>query len=343
MKNIISTAALAACLTLGNTAFAEGEKANEDILIGHVLKSLSNPFFVKMKEGADKTAAEQGVKLINFVGNFDGDNPSQVTAVETLIAAGADGILIAPSDTAGITPALARAREAGMAIISFDTLEPRDAADAVFSTDNRLAGKLIGQYAAAKLGDDAANARIALLDLIEAHPTVDIQRNQGFLEGFGVDVKDPNIIGDEDDPRIVGSDITLCAEEGGRTAMESLLQRDPGINVVYAICEPAAAGAIEALKAFGLIDKVIVVSIDGGCPGIQNIIDGLLTATATQSPDTMTSLAVEAIVKYVKTGEKPKPTPGLPFFDTGTNLVTNDPIDGVASVAAEEAIKTCWG
>ena len=123
MKNIISTAALAACLTLGNTAFAEGEKANEDILIGHVLKSLSNPFFVKMKEGADKTAAEQGVKLINFVGNFDGDNPSQVTAVETLIAAGADGILIAPSDTAGITPALARAREAGMAIISFDTLK----------------------------------------------------------------------------------------------------------------------------------------------------------------------------------------------------------------------------
>ena len=65
---------------------------------------------------------------------------------------------------------------------------------------------------------------------------------RAFLTGFGIDVGSANRIGDEDDDRIVGHDITQGAEEGGRTAMENLLQRDPGVNLVYTINEPAAAG-----------------------------------------------------------------------------------------------------
>ncbi len=81
--------------------------------------------------------------------------------------------------------------------------------------------------------------------------SVDYLRDSGFLQGFGIDIKDPTDIGDEDDPRIVGNDVTNGNEEGGRTAMENLLQIDPEINVVYTINEPAAAGAYEALKAVG--------------------------------------------------------------------------------------------
>ena len=103
----------------------------------------------------------------------------------------------------------------------------------------------------ATLGDAAADAKIAMLDLNANQVTVDVQRDQGFLEGFGIDVDDPTTIGDENDPRIVGHDVTDGNEEGGRTAMENLLQRDPDINLVYTINEPAAAGAYEALKAAG--------------------------------------------------------------------------------------------
>ena len=90
-----------------------------------------------------------------------------------------------------------------------------------------------------------------MLDLNANQVSVDVQRDQGFLEGFGVDVADKTQIGDETDPRIVGHDVTDGAEEGGRTAMENLLQKDPTINLVYTINEPAAAGAYEALKAAG--------------------------------------------------------------------------------------------
>ena len=207
---------------------------SQDIIVGLITKTDTNPFFVMMRNGAEATAAELGAELRSYAGAYDGDNEAQIEAIESLIAADAAGILITPSDTAAIVPAVERAREAGLLVIALDTpLDPIDAADATFATDNFEAGLLIGQWAAATLGDDAADARIALLDLSEAQVTVDVLRDQGFLQGFGIDTVDVNLIGDEDDSRIVGHDITGGDPEGGRTAMENLLQRDPSINVVY--------------------------------------------------------------------------------------------------------------
>ena len=213
-----------------------------------ITKTDTNPFFVKMKEGAMEAAEANNINLQTYAGKIDGDVESQVAAVETCIAAGSKGILITPSDSRALAPVVDQARGAGALVIALDTpFEPADTADATFATDNFKAGVLIGEWAKAKLGDDAANARIALLDLNPSEISVDYLRNNGFLQGFGVDIKDPTDIGDEDDPRIVGNDVTNGNEEGGRTAMENLLQKDPTINVVYTINEPAAAGAYEAL------------------------------------------------------------------------------------------------
>ena len=148
---------------------------------------------------------------------------------------------------------------------------------------------------------------------------------------------------DEDDPRIVGGDTTRGSEEGGRTAMENLLQKDPGITVVHTINEPAAAGAYEALKAFGMEGKVLIVSVDGGCPGVKNVAEGVIGATSMQFPLKMASLGVEAVVEYAKTGKKPENTPGLDFFNTGVTLITDEPVEGVPSISSAEGLKQCWG
>ncbi len=123
------------------------------------------------------------------------------------------------------------------------------------------------------MGTEAENAKIAFLDLTPQQPSVAVLRDQGFMQGFGIDVKNKDVVGDEDDKRIVGHDVTNGNEEGGRQAMENLLQKDPTINLVYTINEPAAAGAYEALKGLGLADKVTIVSVDGGCPGVANVKD----------------------------------------------------------------------
>jgi fructose transport system substrate-binding protein len=332
----VATLAVGAALTLGPAAAAAQE------IVGLITKTNTNPFFVKMKEGAEAKAGELGMELRSYAGKYDGDNQGQVEAVESLIAAGAKGILITPSDSAAIVPTVERARDAGILVIALDTqLEPPDAADITFATDNFKAGELIGQWAAKKFADK--QPKIGLLDLNPNQVSVDVQRDQGFLTGFGIDVGNPNRIGDEDDDRIVGHDITQGAEEGGRTAMENLLQRDPGVNLVYTINEPAAAGAYEALRSFGLDEQALIVSIDGGCPGVQNVADGVIGATSMQFPLVMAAMGVEAVKEFAETGGKPEMPEGQEFINTGVELVTDDPVEGIPSISSAEALEKCWG
>jgi fructose transport system substrate-binding protein len=335
-KALVGVAALA--LMSAAPAMAEGVSACL------ITKTDTNPFFVKMKEGAEAKAAELGVTLKSYAGKIDGDHESQVAAIEACIADGAKGILLTASDTKAIVDSVKAARDAGLLVIALDTpLDPVDAADATFATDNFQAGLLIGQWAKATMGDKAADAKIALLDLAISQPSVDVLRDQGFLQGFGVDLADPNKWGDESDPRIVGNEVTSGNEEGGLKAMETLLAKDPDINVVYTINEPSAAGAFEALKAVGREKDVLIVSVDGGCPGVANVKDGIIGATSQQYPLLMASLGIEAIAKFAADGTKPAPTEGKNFFDTGVALITDKPAAGVESIDTAKGTELCWG
>ncbi|MCW1931014.1 sugar ABC transporter substrate-binding protein [Pararhodobacter zhoushanensis] len=336
MKLLLTSSALAlAAMTTGAMA--------QDATACLITKTDTNPFFVKMREGATEAANAAGINLLTYAGAIDGDVEAQVAAVETCIAAGAAGILITPSDSRALAPVVTQAREAGILVIALDTpFEPADTADATFATDNFVAGQLIGQWAASTMGD-TSGARIALLDLNASEISVDYLRNNGFLQGFGVDIMDPTDIGDETDERIVGNDVTNGNEEGGRTAMENLLQLDPGVNVVYTINEPAAAGAYEALRAFGLEEQAIIVSVDGGCPGVQNVSEGIIGATSMQFPLRMAAMGIDAIIAFAADGTRPENTPGLDFFNTGVTLVTDHPVEGIDSITSQEALSLCWG
>ncbi|MGN6535872.1 MAG: substrate-binding domain-containing protein, partial [Mesorhizobium sp.] len=126
----------AAALTL---AFSAPAGAEDKILIGLITKTNGNPFYAKMKEGAEAKAKELGVELQSYAGKIDGDSDSQVAAIETLISAGAKGIMITPSDPKGIVPTLEKARKAGIFVVALDTeTDPVSAADATFETDNKL-------------------------------------------------------------------------------------------------------------------------------------------------------------------------------------------------------------
>ena len=342
---MIITSSLRLSLAASVLALSAGFAAAQDPVKACIItKTDTNPFFVKMKEGATAKAEELGVELKAYAGRVDGDNEGQVAAIEACVADGAKGILLTASDTAAIVDSVKTARDAGILVIALDTpLDPIDAADATFATDNFAAGRLIGEWARATMGDAAADAKIAMLDLAISQPSVDVLRDQGFLEGFGIDLGDPNKWGDETDPRIVGNEVTAGNEEGGLTAMEALLAKDPDINLVYTINEPAAAGAYEALKAVGKESSTLIVSVDGGCPGVQNVKDGIIGATSQQYPLKMASMGIEAIAAFAKDGTRPAPTEGKDFVDTGVMLVTDKPVEGIESVDSTEGAELCWG
>ena len=327
------TAALAAM----SVALLSAPTMAAETLVGLITKTNTNPFFVKMKEGAEAKAKELGVTLQSYAGKFDGDNDGQVAAMEQLIAAGAKGILLVPSDSKAIVPTVEKARKAGVVVITLDTsLDPADAADANIGTDNYKAGVLIGQWAKGMLGDKAKDAKIATLDGAVNKPSVDVFRHNGFLDGFGVTIKDPKTYAESDSPQIVGSDVTAGSEEGGRTAMEKILQKSD-VTLVYAINEPAAYGGYAALKAAGKDKGVTIVAVDGGCNGVKMMKDGIIGGDSQQYPLLMAADGVQEVVDFVKSGKKPA------SIDSGEKLITDHPVTGVPSVTTDEATKLCWG
>ena len=297
-----------------------------EIQVGLITKTETNPFFVKMKEGAEQQAAERGVNLLTAAGNFDGDNETQVTAIENMVNAGVDGILITANDSAAIVPTIEKAREAGVLFIALDTpMDPEDATDALFATDNYQAGVLIGQYAQAAIGD--TEPVIAMMDGTEG-TTVSQLRHDGFLEGFGIA---------EGDPAIVCVQATNGTRDIAQTAMENCLTANPEINVVYTVNEPAAFGADTALQAAG-VEDVVMVSVDGGCEGVRGVVSGQIDATSQQYPLMMASMGIDAIVEYVTNG-----TEVSGYTDTGVTLITDSPVEGVESEDGEFGLANCWG
>ncbi|HEX7187497.1 MAG TPA: substrate-binding domain-containing protein [Actinomycetes bacterium] len=329
-----------------------GGGGGEDIAISLITKDSTNPFFVAMQEGAEEAADAKGIDITIASGKEEGDDQGQIDAIEAAITAQQQGILITPMST-GVNDAIQRARDEGLFVIALDTPpDPPETVDITFATDNRKAGNLIGEYAAAQLGGE--KAVIALLDIFDDKVvSVDYNRDQGFLEGMGIqDIGDPKINGDEPktgsysggEYEIVGNVATGANEEGGRTGMEQLLSKNSDINVVYTINEPTAAGATAALEAAGKsLDDVIVVSVDGGRAGVEAVENGSIDATSQQYPAKMVELGVDAIIEIVETGEKPENSPGLDFFDTGVTLIAKVPAEGVESEDPQYGLDNAWG
>jgi fructose transport system substrate-binding protein len=308
-----------------------GGGGNEEVTVGLITKTESNPFFVKMKEGAQAQAKKDNVKLLTASGKSDTDNASQVTALENMTTQGAKTILLVPADSKAVVPAIKKARDAGVTVIALDTpTEPQDAANALFATDNLKAGELIGQYAKAKVEKMGIKPKIAMLDLAPGI-SVGQLRHDGFLKGFGIK---------EGDPQIVGAAPTLGDTAKGQAAMETLLQKDPDINVIYSINEPSGFGGATALKAAGKDPKdFILVSVDGGCDAIKRgIKTGVIDATSQQYPLKMAALGVQAVAKFAKTGKKVSG-----YTDTGVTLITKKPVNGVASKNVAFGLANCWG
>jgi fructose transport system substrate-binding protein len=309
--------------------------AAQQPVVGLITKTESNPFFVKMREGALAAARQHGLRLLTGAGKADNDNASQVTAIENMMAAGAKVILITVNDAKAIVPTLRRARAKGVVVLALDSPpDPADAVDAVFATDNYQAGLLIGRYARAALG--AAKPRIATLDLFPGHP-VGAQRHNGFLKGMGLPAPDARSTTLGRTPEVACMADTYGNQAKGQTAMESCLQRDPAINVVYTINEPSAAGAARALRAAGK-RGVVVVSVDGGCQGVRDVAAGQIAATAQQYPVRMAELGIAAAATFIKTGKKP-----TGFTDTGVVLIAKTPAKGVPSRDVAAGLAGCFG
>jgi fructose transport system substrate-binding protein len=327
MKFVKSALLLASLSAFSSIALAQAQP-----VIGLITKTETNPFFVKMKEGAQAEAKKLGAKLLTASGKQDGDTAAQIAALENMASAGAKTILITSSGDA-IIPTVKKIQAKGVQVIALDS--PFEGADALFATDNYKAGELIGAYAKAALGGKPA--KIATLDLFPGHP-VGAQRHNGFMKGFGLPAADAKSNELSKDAAVVCMADSFGDAAKGQTAMENCLQKDPSINLVYTINEPAAAGAFNALKKAGKDKGVTIVSVDGGCQGIKDTASGKIAATSQQYPLKMAAMGVAAGIEYAKNGKK-----ATGYVDTGVTLIANKAIKGQDSKDTKTGLALCWG
>ena len=320
--------ALVGATTVMAVASAGTASKHATIKVGLITKDVTNPFFVKMKQGATAEAKKMGATLTYAAGKDSSDNASQIAAIENMTTAGVKGILITVADGKAENAAIAKARKAGVVVIALDTpTVPQSATNALFATNNFNAGVLIGKYARA--ATKGKTVTIAMLDE-HAGSSVGALRHNGFLKGFGISGSDKQIA-------CVGNGQGQVAPS--QTAMENCLQKNPDIDVVYTINEPSAAGAWTALKSAGKKQgDVTVVSVDGGCAGVRNVKAGIIDATSQQYPLKMAALGIDAVVRFSKTGAK-----AHGYTDTGVNLIAKKAVKGVKSKSVAYGLANCWG
>lgn len=271
-----------------------------DIHIGYVSETMTNPFFSTVADFALLEAEKRGVKLTILGAE---DITEQVKNAEDLIQQQVDVLVLTPWDAQGIIPVVEKANAAGIPVITVDQTAGGGDIATYIATDNVLGGKLAAQWLAENLG---GSGRIAVL---EGKPGS--TSNNDRLEGFN------SVMADYPGIEIVASVPANWRRDQGLEVMSDILTGNPELDGVMALNDEMALGALEAIKAAGRQDEILLVGYNGAAEAIEAVHNGELAADIVQYPEEMGRLMVDWGIRLTE-GETPAPriNPGVAVYDT---------------------------
>jgi ribose transport system substrate-binding protein len=255
------------------------------VKIGLSVSTLNNPFFVDLANGAEDKANELGVELL--VVDARDDPAKQLNDIEDLILQRVDMILVNPTDSDAIVSAIEEANDAKIPVITVDRSANGGKVLLHIASDNVAGGRMAGSFIAEQLGGKGK-----VIELVGVPGTSSArERGQGFNEEIS---KYPGI-------EVVARQTANYNRAEGLTVMENLLQAYPDVDAVFAHNDEMALGALEAIKAAGKLQDIIVVGFDATPDALASVESGELSATIAQQPYTMGELAVEKAYEYLTT------------------------------------------
>jgi len=270
--------------------------------IAVVMKTLNNPFFIDMQEGAQAAAKSLGVELVVQAPEREVDVEKQMQIIENLIQRKVSAICVAPSGSKEIVPAILKANQAKIPVIAIDTRVDRNAqaesgADVLsfIGSDNMDGGRIAGEFVSEKL---QGAGKVAILEGIPGHETGDA-RLRGFREALD---KHKGIT-------IVASQTANWERDQGFNVFRNILQAHPDVKAVFACNDMMALGAVEAIAAVGKKGKIVVVGFDAIKDSRAAIANGDMHASIAQHPEEMGRLAVETAFKAINGQNVPTEIP----------------------------------
>ncbi|CAG7654866.1 ribose ABC transporter substrate-binding protein RbsB [Paenibacillus allorhizosphaerae] len=262
-----------------------GGAASDKMTIGLSVSTLNNPFFVTLKDGAEKAAKEAGASLV--VVDAQNDTAKQISGIEDLIQKKVNLIMINPTDSDAIVTAVKSANKAGIPVITVDRAANGGDVVTHIASDNVKGGKMAGEYILKTLG---GKGNIVELQGI-AGTSAARDRGKGFHEA--VDGKDG--------VKVAASQPADFDRAKGLSVMENILQGNKDIQAVFAHNDEMALGALQAIQASG--KNIAVVGFDATDDAIKAVNEGKMAATVAQKPAAIGDAAVKTAVKVIK-GEK---------------------------------------
>lgn len=264
---------------LGATLSASA-MAKETIAL--VVSTLNNPFFVAMKDGAQHEADRLGYNLIVLDSQ---NNPAKELAnVQDLTVRGMKLLLINPTDSDAVGNAVKMANQADIPVITLDRVATQGKVRSHIASDNRLGGKMAGDYIAQRLGD---GAKVIELQGI-AGTSVARERGEGFSQAASAHKF-----------QLLASQPADFDRTKGLNVMQNVLQAHPDVQAVFAQNDEMALGALRALQTAGK-SEVVIVGFDGTADGVKAVEGHKLAATVAQQPDKIGSLGVDVADKVLK-------------------------------------------
>ncbi|MDT7948685.1 MAG: ribose ABC transporter substrate-binding protein RbsB [Thermoflexus sp.] len=276
----------------------------KEIVLGLSLSTLNNPFFVTLKEGAERAAAQYGVKLI--VVDAQDDPAKEAANIEDLIQKKVSALLINPTDTKAVVPSIQKANQAGIPVFTVDRAAEGGEIVSHIASDNVAGGRMAAEFLC-----KALNGKGKVVEL-EGIPGTSAARDRG--KGFNDYLKEkcPGL-------EVVARQPADFNRAKGLQVFENILQAQPQIDGVFAHNDEMVLGAIQAAEAAGRTG-IIFVGFDAIDDAVKAVKEGKLAATVAQQPAEMGRLAVEMAVKYLR-GEKVEK-----FIPVPLSLVTKDTV-----------------
>jgi ribose transport system substrate-binding protein len=292
-----------------------GDAGGARLRIAVVPKGTTHEFWKSVHAGAVKAARELGVDVIWKGALREDDLKGQIDVVQSFVAQGVAGVVVAPLSDKGLVGSVKAATAAGVPVVVFDSNLASDDQVSFVATDNEAAGKMAAAALAARIGGGAAPGRVVVLRYQEGSASTSL-REKGFLDAAAA-TRGLKIASDTQ----YGGATTESAEKASESLLAAQKADSGGVQGVFAPNESTTFGMLLALRKLGLAGKVHLVGFDASDKLVAAVRSGEIDALVVQRPFDMGYLSVKTMVLHLQ---------GHPVerrIDTGSTLVTHDNLD----------------
>lgn len=262
-----------------------GPAVAQDGSVGLSVSTLNNPFFVTLRDGAQEAADNAGLELV--VVDAQDNVSKQASDIEDLVQRGVDVLIVNPTDSDAVVPAVRTANEAGIPVIAVDRGVNGGELAYYIVSNNVAGGALAGQFICDQIGGSGNAVEL------EGIPGTSAARERG--EGFNQAIAESCA-----DVEVVARQTANFNRAEGLTVMENVLVAQPDIDAVFAHNDEMALGALQAIEASGR--EMLVVGFDATDDAVAAVNECRMGATVAQQPAQLGAEAVTAAAEIIAAG-----------------------------------------